>query len=131
MTTSDLNLYDFPPDHVGRKSYVTVKGHTRSIPKYKCYMGVDSRWHLHPDFGGTWDGAGEVSAYVMPDKLAYVSPIDGSHVTSRSQHREHMNRHGVVEAGDMKPGSVKRHAPTAPRVTGHDIVRAIRQLGGN
>lgn len=130
MPIDAVDLYEFPPGHVGRKSYVTVKGHTKSIPKYKCYLGVDSRWHLHPDFGGSWDGAGEQSAYLLPDKLAYVSPIDGSYVTSRPQHREHMNRHGVVEAGDMTPGSIKRSTPR-PAVTGRDIVDAIRQLGGN
>lgn len=127
-----LDLYEYPADHIGRKTYVTVQGHSRSIPKYKTYLGADRRNYLLPDFGGSWDGLGNSSAYVMPDKLEYVSPIDGSHVTSRSHHRAHMSRHGVVEAGDMTVGSMSGASRgPAMRRPAHDIVQAIHQLGGH
>lgn len=121
-------LYEYPEDYIGRKTYVTVRGHSRSVPKYKTYLGTDSRYHLHPDFGGDFSGYGNDTPYIMPDKLAYVSPIDGSSVTSRSHHREHMKRHNVLEAGDVKMGhmSNKDRAPM-PRA-GYDIKRAIEQL---
>lgn len=126
---AELGLYDFPSDHVGKKTYVTVQGHSRSIPKYKTYRGTDSRNHLLPDFGGNWDGLGEGTTFILPDKLAYVSPIDGTHVTSRSHHREHCARHEVIECGDAKPGHMgNRDRAPMPRVA-HDIIRAMQELG--
>ena len=127
--TYPTDLYEFPDDHIGRKRYVSVRGHSKSVPAYKTYRGADGRNYIHPDFGGTWDGLGNASAYVMPDKLAYVSPIDGKEITSRSQHREHCNRHNVYEAGDLKPGDLSRgrnNSPLPP--VGLDIKRAIEEI---
>ena len=41
--------------------------------------------------------------YVVPDIQPYVSPLDGSVVGGRRQHRDHMRAHGVVEVGNEKP----------------------------
>lgn len=51
---------------------------------------------------------------VMRDIEGYVSPIDGKWVGSRSEHREHMKKHGVIELGNEKPklGAFK---PSVPR----------------
>ncbi len=38
--------------------------------------------------------------HVMPDIGAYQSMVDGSMITSRSQHREHLKRHGLQEIGN-------------------------------
>lgn len=38
---------------------------------------------------------------IMPDIEAFVSPIDGSVVGSRSRLREHERRHGVTNASDF------------------------------
>lgn len=124
----ELDLYDFPADYVGRKTYVTVRGHSRSVPKYKTYVGTDRRNYLLPDFGGDWSGIGNGSAYIMPDKLEYVSPIDGTHVTSRSTHRDHMRQHGVIEAGDMTVGSMGNRDRAPMTRVGHDIKRAMAEL---
>ena len=40
---------------------------------------------------------------VMRDIEGYQSPIDGKWIGSRSEHREHMKRHGVIELGNEKP----------------------------
>lgn len=40
------------------------------------------------------------SAYVQPDIQPYRSMVDGTMITSRSQHREHLRKHGVVEVGN-------------------------------
>ena len=127
------SLYDFEPDHIGRKTYVTVRGHMYSVPKYKTYRGADGYNYLRPEYGGSWDGLGSPSTYVMPDKQAYLSPLDGSYVTSRSTHREHMAKHGVIEAGDMTLGSMHRPEvrDTQAPVSGRDIADAIKQLGGH
>lgn len=62
---------------------------------------------------------------VIRDVETYISPIDRSIIRSRSDHRDHMKRHGVVELG-----TEKLHAPEKakrPRA-GHDIKRAIEQV---
>lgn len=62
---------------------------------------------------------------VIRDVETYISPIDRTIIRSRSEHRDHMKRHGVVELG-----TEKLHAPVKaqrPRA-GHDIKRAIEQV---
>ena len=39
---------------------------------------------------------------VIKDIDPYVSQIDGSVITSRSQHRDHLKAHGCVEVGNEK-----------------------------
>ena len=40
--------------------------------------------------------------HVMPDIQPYQSMIDGSMITSRSRHREHLRAHGCIEVGNEK-----------------------------
>lgn len=40
---------------------------------------------------------------VMADIQPYQSVIDGSEITSRSRHREHLRQHGCVEVGNERP----------------------------
>jgi len=49
---------------------------------------------------------------VMRDIEGYQSPIDGKFIGSRSQHRDHLKRHGVIEYGNDMP---KPRAITIPR----------------
>lgn len=68
------------------------------------------------------------SALVFGDKPGYLSPLNRSVVEGRTAHREHMKRHGVVEAGDIKLGSIanQERAPLgSPR---DDITRTIQEL---
>lgn len=126
------DLYDFPSEYIGRKLFVSVRNHSRSIPKYKTYKGSDGYNHLRPEFGGVLDCSISDSVFILPDKQPYLSPIDGSYVTSRSTHREHMKRNNVIEAGDMSIGHMNGVNRDAHRqVSGHDIADAIRQLGGD
>jgi len=37
---------------------------------------------------------------VMPDIQPYQSMADGTMITSRSHHREHLRRHGLIEVGN-------------------------------
>ena len=41
-----------------------------------------------------------VAPEVMPDIHEYRSMVDGSIITSRSRHREHLRDHGMVEVGN-------------------------------
>lgn len=105
--TEEADLYEFPDEYVGRRTYVSVRGHTRSIPKYKTYKGTDGRNYLLPEYGGDWSGYGN-GPTVMRDKEGYVSPLDNTYVEGRAAHREHMNRHDVYEVGDAKIGDLSR-----------------------
>jgi hypothetical protein len=40
--------------------------------------------------------------FVMPDIQPYQSMIDGSMITSRSRHREHLLANGCIEVGNEK-----------------------------
>lgn len=122
----DFKLYEFPAGHIGRKTYVHVDGHARSIPYTYTYRGATGHNRILPEYGGgPYDGC-NAAAYVMSDMAPYISPLDKSVITSRSAHRDHVRDHGVLEVGTQPMGSMKREerAPM-PRV-GHDIVRAMR-----
>lgn len=122
------DLYEYPADYIGRKTYVSVRGHSRSIPKYKTYRGADGYNYLLPEYGGDWSGIGNVSPFLLPDKPAYVSPMDGSVVEGRAAHREHMKVHGTIEAGDLKIGDLSRGGERSPMPRpAFDILRAMAE----
>lgn len=96
-----INIYEFPEGYEGRKTYVSVEGHSRSIPFIYTYK-ARGRNRLLPEYGGgpiEHTGAGPM---ILRDIQPYRSPLDGSYVTSRSSHREHMERHNVIEIGNEK-----------------------------
>lgn len=65
---------------------------------------------------------------IIGDKSAYVSPMDRTVVDGRTAHKEHMKKHGVIEAGDMKLGE-SRTTDNAPMGSvKSDINRAIQEL---
>lgn len=125
MDMGNFDLYEFPKDYTGRKTYVTVQGHDKSVPVIYTYRS-QGRNRVHPDFGGTWDSEGGGSALIMADIGEYTSTLDGTRITSRSQHRDHMKRYDVIEVGNEKVGRSEERAPL--RRPGHDIKRAIEEL---
>jgi hypothetical protein len=46
--------------------------------------------------------ADPLAPIVMPDIQPYQSMVDGSMITSRSRHREHLQAHGCIEVGNEK-----------------------------
>ena len=44
---------------------------------------------------------------VSSDISGYISQVDGSWIESRSKHRDHLKRHGMVELGNDVPKNVK------------------------
>lgn len=118
--SSQFDLYEFPEGYSGRKSYVSVRGHARSVPSIYTYKGTDGRNYVHPDFGGDWSGYDNYSMAVQApmfirDIGEYRSPVDNSMITSRSDHREHLKRHGLVEVGTEAVG--KMTAASTPTIT--------------
>ena len=65
---------------------------------------------------------------VMPDIKPYKSMIDGSIITSRSRHREHLRDHGCVEVGnDSSLYKPRQPLPIAPGLK-EDIIRAFNEV---
>lgn len=62
--------------------------------------------------------------FVMPDIAPYQSIIDGSEITSRSRHREHLRQHGCVEVGNERPR--ERPKEIAPGLK-HDVIAAYHK----
>ncbi len=57
----------------------------------------------------------EVNApMVMGDIGEYTSMIDGSRITSRSQHRSHLRQHGCIEIGNETKHLLSQAKPPSP-----------------
>ena len=52
------------------------------------------------------------TAYVIPDIQGYQSMATGEWISSRSQHREHLKQHRLVEIGNER---MENKAPTVDR----------------
>lgn len=48
------------------------------------------------------------SAYIMPDIAGYKSMQTGEWISSRSQHREHLKAHRLIEIGNEKMSNKPR-----------------------
>jgi hypothetical protein len=60
--------------------------------------------------------------YVMNDITPYQSQIDGSMITSRSHHREHLKRHGCIEVGNEK---IEHRAATVVPGLKEEVARRV------
>lgn len=68
------------------------------------------------------------SPMIMRDIQPFLNvAVDGKEITSRSQRREMMKQHGLVEAGDIKP-TVKRKI-IKPKGVRASMKRSLQQLG--
>jgi hypothetical protein len=66
--------------------------------------------------------------HVIGDMQPYKSPIDGQWVTSRSQHRQHMKAHGVIEVGNEKLSGKPRKEQKDPKLR-KEIEKNLYQAG--
>lgn len=55
-----------------------------------------------------------VPTHVAPDIEPYQSMADGTMIMSRSQHREHLKRHGLVEVGNEVKYLTRNAGPVKP-----------------
>lgn len=78
-----------------RKSYVSVNGEW--VPKDEYYANLP-----------------EPGVMIMPDIQPYRSMCDGSMITSRSKHREHLKVHGVVEVGNAFDNAKRKEMRPPP-----------------
>ena len=66
--------------------------------------------------------------HIMPDIQPYKSMIDGSMITSRSKHREHLKMHRCVEVGnDSSVMNPKPRRPEPPPGLKEHIIRAAEK----
>ena len=49
------------------------------------------------------------ASYVVSDISGYISQVDGSWIDSRTKHKDHLKRHGMVELGNDLPKQQKQH----------------------
>lgn len=78
------------------------------------------------------------SHYVIPDIQPYRSMADGKMITSRSEHRNHLKRHGCIEIGnEINVAKPQKEDRTAVRrmlqdqlfnVTDSDCNRVLNKL---
>jgi hypothetical protein len=64
--------------------------------------------------------ADPLAPIVMPDIQPYKSMADGSMITSRSHHREHLRQHNCIEIGNEK----MENKPAQIKDNRRDILRA-------
>ena len=86
-----------------RTSYVFVNGELYEKAGDNTIIVAGEKWY---NLGGKWGPLGQahgVAPMVMPDIDPYRSVIDGSLITSRSRHREHLRDHGCIEVGNEPP----------------------------
>ena len=74
----------------------------------------------------SWDSPAVTN--IAPDIQPYKSMVDGSMITSRSQHRAHLRQHGKQELGNEMPElTAPRHEPDRGEIR-NDIREARRQI---
>jgi hypothetical protein len=120
-TSADLD--EFPAGYVGRKTYVLVQG--RFVASCYTYVGYDGRRYLYTDESGLAKSSDTITApYIMKDIGSYQSPLDGSMITSRSAHREHLKTHDVIEVGNEPIGKMK---PTVGDLPARERMETIKR----
>lgn len=64
---------------------------------------------------------------IMPDIQPYQSMVDGSLITSRSRHREHLRQHNCVEIGNETKYLQPKPLASPPGLK-EEIIRATEQV---
>lgn len=120
----DVDLNKYPTDYRGRQSFVFVRAIEKVVAR--CYTySMGGVTQLLPEYGGpAIDSKRIPGPMVMRDIGEYTSPVDGSHITSRGQHRDHVRRHDLVEVGNERIGSLEKSIDTGGSI-GRDIKKAL------
>ena len=71
--------------------------------------------------------ADPLAPIVMPDIQPYQSMADGSMITSRSQHREHLRAHNCIEIGN-ETKHLQPKPLTSPPGLKETIIRATNEV---
>ena len=91
-----------------RKSYVFINGALHEKTGDNSVVIAGEKWYC---LGGTWTPSSAPEArtfFVQPDITPYRSTIDGSLITSRSQHRIHLRDNNCIEVGNERLSPPKK-----------------------
>ena len=80
------------------------------------------------EVGNDWTAEPRHEYHVMPDIKSYKSMIDGSEITSRSKHREHLRANQCVEVGNDSSLWRKPKPLSSPPGLKEKIIRAVNQV---
>lgn len=110
---------------MAKRSYVWINGElVEKTGDNECVIAGE-KWTC---IAGHWAKQGEhgpaFSFMVMPDIKPYQSMVDGSMITSRSQHRDHLRQHNCIEVGNEKIPEPKREF-TATRGLREELIARI------
>lgn len=87
----------------------------------------DKLVYLNPSYRPPARSDAVKAPMVVRDMGEYVSPVDGSHITSRSQHRDHLRAHDLIEVGNERLKGMPE--PVRPdRNLGEAIKRRIDEV---
>ena len=66
--------------------------------------------------------------HIMDDIKPYRSMIDGSEITSRSKHREHLRMHGCIEVGNDSSLYKPRQPIASPPGLKEKVIQAVNAV---
>lgn len=76
-----------------------------------------------------WKPEPQSEYHIMGDIKPYQSMIDGSVITSRSRHREHLRAHGCIEVGnDSSVTNPQYRPPSSPPGLKEKLIQAVNQI---
>lgn len=98
---------------------------------YSTKAGWCDMWHLSGNACNlAWQAKQDMHSKTQPSHVVindiqpYKSMVDGTMITSRSQHKAHLKQHGMIEIGNEK---IKEHKP--PAYNAEEVKRDLaRQL---
>lgn len=88
------------------------------------YIAVGNKWVPVEEYQ-TPENMGPL---IMHDIKPYKSMIDGTEITSRSRHREHLRDHGCVEVGNDSSLTRPRQPLQSPPGLKEKIIRAVNAV---
>ncbi len=68
--------------------------------------------------------------YILPDIQPYQSMQTGEMITSRSQHREHLKQHGLIEIGNEINAAMRKQAPRDDRESRRRAIAEVLNAKG-
>lgn len=117
-----MAIYTYRCAQCGRTAEViqSIRSYCEKPDIPHCDGGLMQRYFTKP-----------LVTFDTPPWAAYVSPIDGSTITSRREQNEHMARHGVVLLDDIKPDierNRKRIQQEAAQERKKDVIESIKKV---
>lgn len=96
----------------------------------KCVAEYENgEWTVHdPSYFERKRSNAVAAPMVIRDMGEYTSPLDGSRITSRSQHRDHIRAHDVVEVGNEFGTGPVDTSPKVDRELGQAIKRRLEEV---